>query len=68
MTRIASVFYFHLALHSAFIQLPAFGVCRQSNDWVMVILDFCLRLLSSSFVSSFVFYLLLFYTAAQRYP
>jgi len=64
VTRIASVFYFHLALHSAFIQLPAFGVYRQSNDWVMVILDFCLCLLSLSFV----FYLLLFYTAAQRYP
>jgi len=60
VTRIASIFYFHLALHSAFVQLPAFGVCRQSNDWVMVILDFCLGLL--------FFYLLLFYNAAQRYP
>ena len=46
--------------HLAFIQLPAFDVYRQGNDWVMVVLIFL-----SSF---FVFYLLLFYTVTQRYP
>ena len=65
--RGANCFLFHLAfirpsfdLYLAFIQLPAFDVYRQGNDWVMVVLIFL-----SSFL---VFYLLLFYTVTQRYP